>query len=104
MRFRTTADGEITALRYYRGDTDANDTDARTMTLWSSNGTKLASGKVTSAVGNDGWQTVELSTAVAVKAGTVYAVSYGTDRNYAYTSNYFATAEGERGRADRRAG
>lgn len=91
MRFRTATDGEITELRYYRGAADAGDTDTRTMTLWTGNGTKLASGKVTSAAGDDGWQTVELASPVDVTAGTTYVVSYGTTRNYANTLNYFGS-------------
>lgn len=91
MRFRPTTDGEITALRYYRGAADAGDTDVRTMTLWSASGTKIASGRITSGAGDDGWQTVELSSPVAVAAGTTYVVSYGTTRNYAFTQDYFAS-------------
>ena len=89
MRFRPTTDGEITALRYYRGAADAGDTDTRTLTLWTGNGSKLGSATITSGVGHDGWQSVGLSSPIDVSSGSTYVVSYGTNRNYAISENYF---------------
>ena len=91
MRFRATTDGEITALRYFRGTADANDTDARTLTLWSSSGQKLGSVKVTSGAGEDGWQVGKLAAPIDISAGATYTVSYGTTRNYAYSESYFTS-------------
>ena len=91
MRFRATADGEISALRYYRGTADAGDTDTRTMSLWSSTGTKLASVTITSTAGADGWQVGNLSSPIDVDAGKTYTVSYTTKKNYAYNESYFSS-------------
>ena len=99
MRFRATSDGEISALRYYRGTADAGDTDTRTMTLWSSNGTKLGWATVTSSAGADGWQVADLSSPIDITAGQTYTVSYTTTRNYAFSESYFTSqrtsADGE---------
>ncbi len=91
MRFRATADGEISALRYYRGTADSGDTDVRTLNLWSSSGKKLASVSVTATAGDDGWQVGKLAAPVDIAAGGTYTVSYGTTRNYAFTENYFSS-------------
>jgi Ca2+-binding RTX toxin-like protein len=90
MKFTTLKDGEIVALRYYRGAADAGDTDTRELNLWSANGTELAEVTVTSAPGATGWQTVALPTPVQVTANTGYVVSYGTTQNYANTPNQFS--------------
>ncbi len=83
MKFAPIVDGEITALRYYRGTADASDTDVRTMNFWTGDGTKLASGAISSAPGEEGWQVVTLSSPVHVSADNTYVVSYGTTQNYA---------------------
>lgn len=92
MRFRSNATGYVTELRYYRADADANDTDTRTLTLWSATGQKLGQATVTSAAGATGWQTAKLATAVALDANTTYVVSYGTSDNYVYSTGWFSTA------------
>jgi hypothetical protein len=92
MRFETNSDGIITALRYYRGAEDASDTDVRTLNLWSDTGLLLASATVTSAPGEIGWQTVDLSTPVNAADGDQFVVSYGTTQNYAVSQNYFTSA------------
>lgn len=91
MRFRATTDGEISALRYYRGTADAGDTDTRTMSLWSSTGQKLGSVTITATAGADGWQVGKLSSPVDIAAGQTYTVSYTTKKNYAFSENYFGT-------------
>jgi Ca2+-binding RTX toxin-like protein len=91
MRFRATADGEISALRYYRGAADAGDTDTRALTLWSSTGTKLGSVTVTSTAGASGWQVGNLSSPVDITAGQTYTVSYTTKKNYAFSQDYFTS-------------
>ena len=89
MKFRALEEGDITALKYYRGSGDASDTDVRTLHLWSSGGRELAEGTFTSAPGATGWQVAKLSAPVHVSAGTQYVVSYGTTQNYADSVNYF---------------
>ena len=89
VRFTVETDGQIAALRYFRGDADAGDTDTRVLNLWSSDGTKLASTEVTSQPGETGWQSASLDTTVDVVAGRTYVASYGTTDNYAETIGYF---------------
>ena len=93
MKFRALKDGDITALKYYRGSADANDTDTRTLHLWSSSGNELAEVTVTSASGATGWQTAALSTPVHLTANSQYVVSYGTTQNYAELVDYFSGAQ-----------
>ncbi|ETX30397.1 DUF4082 domain-containing protein [Roseivivax isoporae] len=90
-RFRPMVEGEIDALRYWRGAADATDTDERTINLWTASGTLLASGTISSDPGQVGWQTVLLDAPVSVSAGQNYVVSYGTTQNYVVTQNYFVT-------------
>ena len=89
MRFTTNAAGSITELRYFRGDADSDDTDARVLNLWNAAGVRLGSVTVTSTAGESGWQVGTLLSPITVQAGATYIVSYGTTQNYAYTSNYF---------------
>lgn len=91
MRFRSNASGYVTELRYYRGAADANDSDTRTLTLWSASGEKLGQATIASGRGETGWQTAALTTAIAISANTTYVVSYGTTENYAYTNGWFAS-------------
>lgn len=72
VRFRSNVDGSITGLRYYRM---AGSTASNRATLWSSNGAVLARTTFSSTTAS-GWQTVALSTPVAVKANTDYVASY----------------------------
>jgi hypothetical protein len=62
----------ITGIRFYL---PANVTSTYTVTLWSPNGTKLAtaSGSPTSATA--GWRTVNLTTPVRITANTTYVAS-----------------------------
>lgn len=91
VEFVSSAAGEVTALRYWRGDLDAGDTDTRTLNLWSGTGTLLATATVTSPPGQVGWQTATLATPVALNANELYVASYGTTQNYAFSGDFFAT-------------
>jgi hypothetical protein len=89
MRFTTGQDGEITELKYFRADGDANDTDVREGHLWGPDGTLLATATFTSAPGESGWQVATLGAPVAITAGLDYVVSYRTSDNYAATGGFF---------------
>lgn len=91
VEFAAATNGEVTALRYWRGDLDAGDTDTRTLNLWTGTGTLLASASVTSTPSQSGWQTATLATPVALTANDPYVASYGTTQNYAFSGNFFAT-------------
>lgn len=90
-RFESNTTGYVTELRYYRGTADAGDSDTRTLNLWTAAGERLGQVTVTSASGASGWQVGTLTTPIEIAANTTYVVSYGTNDNYAYTSNWFAT-------------
>ncbi len=92
VRFQTSRDGLVTALRYYRGSADANDTDTRTLNLWSAGADKLGSVTIRSNPGESGWQSAKLPEPVTLQAGKTYVASYGTVQNYAYSEGYFGTA------------
>lgn len=91
MRFQSNASGYVTELRYFRGTADANDSDTRTLTLWTESGERLGQATITSSVGATGWQTATLATAIGLSANTTYVVSYGTTDNYAYTGGWFGS-------------
>ena len=92
-KFLSSQDGSIVALRYYRGTSDAADTDVRTLKLWTIGGTELGSVVVTSDPGQTGWQVGTLTTPISISADQVYVVSYGyvygADDVYAATQGYF---------------
>ncbi|MEA5163216.1 DUF4082 domain-containing protein [Cereibacter johrii] len=90
-KFVSNEAGLVTSLRYFRGAADAQDTDVRTLNLWSATGTKLATVTVTSAPGQTGWQTGTLDTPFQIQAGQTYVISYGTTQNYAFSGGFFDT-------------
>ncbi len=91
LRFSTTADGQITELKYFRGATDANDTDVRTGSLWRvSDGALLGTVTFNSAPNQSGWQRATLATPITIVAGQQYVVSYRTNNNYIATANFFS--------------
>ena len=91
LRFVAQSDGTVSSLRYYRSSADASDTDVRTLNLWTAAGVNLGAVTVQSDAGQTGWQDGVLSTGIALEAGETYVVSYGTEQNYVFTSNFFAT-------------
>jgi hypothetical protein len=89
MKFRTTQNGYITAIRYYK---IAGTTGTRTGRLWTNTGTQLAAATFTGETAS-GWQQVSLSSPVAVTAGVTYVVSYfSSSGDYAFANNYFTQA------------
>ena len=89
VKFRVEVSGTITALRFYKGLTN---TGTHVGHLWSASGTRLASVTFTGESAS-GWQEASLSSPVAVSAGTTYVASYhAPNGNYAFDSNFFATA------------
>lgn len=88
VRFSASANGTITGIRYYKG---ANDTGTHTGSLWSANGTLLATVTFTNE-GTSGWQTATFSNPVAITAGTTYVASFHSNGHYTATSGYFTTA------------
>lgn len=104
MKFRSTQNGNITGIRYYKG---AGTTGAHLGTLWSSNGAKLAEATFANESAS-GWQQVLFTTPVAITAGVTYVASYFSSAGYyAVTDHSFnqpavngpltALADGEAG-------
>lgn len=72
MRFTPRSDGVVTGIRFYK--TAAN-RGPHTGTLWDASGQVLARVSFPESA-STGWQTADLSPAVAVSAGATYVVSY----------------------------
>ena len=88
VQFVASQNGQILGIKYYKG---VNDTGTHTGSLWSSNGTLLATATFTNETVS-GWQTVTFSSPVAITAGTTYVASYHSNGHYTDTSGYFSTA------------
>ncbi len=81
--------GEIRAVRFYKSTAN---TGTHVASVWSSTGQLLGRATFTNETAS-GWQRVQLSPAVAVKAGTTYVVSYHAPRGrYSINRSFFATA------------
>jgi Domain of unknown function (DUF4082)/Cadherin-like domain len=88
MKFVSSATGSITGIRYYKV---AGDTGAHTGSIWTANGTLVAT--VTFATGStSGWQTATFTSPVQITAGTTYVASYHTTGSYVATAGYFTSA------------
>jgi hypothetical protein len=89
LKFQASSSGFITAVRFYK---EADNTGTHTGSLWTSDGTLLASGTFSSETAS-GWQELDFSSPVQVTAGTTYVASYHTNTgHYAITSNGLASA------------
>ncbi|MBL0070062.1 MAG: DUF4082 domain-containing protein [Chitinophagaceae bacterium] len=89
-KFRSTLNGYITGIRFYKGVTN---TGIHIANLWTSGGTLLASATFTSETAS-GWQEVRFTTPVAVQANTTYIASYFSQNGYFAISPGFFTNAG----------
>ncbi|MGV9776345.1 DUF4082 domain-containing protein [Streptosporangium sp. NPDC003464] len=88
VKFRSTTDGTIRGIRFYKGP---QNTGTHIGSLWTSGGTQLASATFTNETAT-GWQQVSFTTPVAIDAGTTYVASYFTPTgNYSVNRPYFGT-------------
>ncbi|MFI5675719.1 DUF4082 domain-containing protein [Streptomyces cellulosae] len=88
-RFTSSAAGWVTGVTFYKG---TGNTGVHTGSLWTDDGTLLASGTFTGETAS-GWQTLTFATPVAITADTAYVVSYhAPNGNYAVDGGYFAAA------------
>lgn len=88
MKFNSNVGGYITGLRFYKG---VGGKGTHIGNLWSSNGTNLASAVFTNETAS-GWQTVTLSSPVAITANTTYIVSYFSQNgDFVKTDPYFTS-------------
>ncbi len=84
VTFVPDADGFVSSVRFYKG---AGNTGTHVGTLWTSNGTVLASGTFSNETAS-GWQTLTLPSAVPVTGGTRYVVSYFAPAGHYSGDNY----------------
>lgn len=89
MKFTASAGGQVTGVRFYK---PVGATGPHTGSLWSANGTLLATVTFTYE-SNSGWQTATFSNPVTITKGTTYVASYSTTGSYVADANYFATAK-----------
>ncbi|HEY7627097.1 MAG TPA: N,N-dimethylformamidase beta subunit family domain-containing protein, partial [Ilumatobacteraceae bacterium] len=88
VKFRSDVAGYITGIRFYK---TAENTGIHTGTLWSSQGTNLATATF-SAESATGWQLVSFGAPVAIDADTTYVASYHTNVGYYAIGTSFAVA------------
>ena len=78
MKFSSDTAGYITGVRFYKGP---QNTGTHTGSLWSTDGTRLATGTFSNET-TSGWQTLIFPSSVTVAPGTTYIVSYLTSGYY----------------------
>lgn len=74
MAFSSDAAGWVNGVRFYKGE---QNTGSHTASLWSSDGTLLATGTFVGE-STSGWQTMLFNAPVSITANTTYVVSYST--------------------------
>jgi hypothetical protein len=84
IKFRSDVNGTVTGVRFYKA---SGDTSVHTGSLWSSNGTLLATGTFSGETAS-GWQQLNFSTPVNIAANTTYVASYHTAGAFYYSFNY----------------
>ncbi|MES2689418.1 MAG: N,N-dimethylformamidase beta subunit family domain-containing protein [Bacteroidota bacterium] len=85
MKFRSTVNGYISAIRFYKG---SSGNGTFTGHLWTAAGSSLSSATLTLGSGS-GWQRINLSAPVAITANTTYVVSYHSPSGYYNATNPF---------------
>ena len=89
VKFTADTSGQVVGIRFYKASTN---TGTHIGTLWSANGTQLATATFTNETGS-GWQTVLFSNPVSITAGTTYVASYfDPNGHYSLTSGGFSAA------------
>lgn len=89
VKFRSSQDGYITGIRFYKG---TGNTGTHVGNLWTSTGAQLASATFTGETAS-GWQEAQFTAPVAISADTTYVASYHAPvGRYAGNNSYFASA------------
>ncbi|CAN7740060.1 DUF4082 domain-containing protein [Rhizobium leguminosarum] len=89
MRFSASSGGMVTGIRFYKA---SGDTGSHAGSLWTADGTLVATVSFAGSGSVSGWQTATFSNPVHILAGTTYVASYHTTGSYVATANYFTTA------------
>ena len=93
-RFRSSVDGYVTGIRFYKGPLN---TGTHTGRLWTNAGVLLATVTFTNETAS-GWQQANLSSPVAITANTTYVVTYhAPNGHYTGTDFFFASSALVRG-------
>ncbi|HEX6519257.1 MAG TPA: DUF4082 domain-containing protein [Streptosporangiaceae bacterium] len=88
LQFQASSSGKVIGVRFYK---ESDNTGTHVGSLWSSNGTLLATGTFSNESAS-GWQELDFSSPVTITAGTTYVVSYHTNTgHYAATNNGLAS-------------
>lgn len=87
VKFRSNVAGAITGIRFYKGP---GNTGAHTGSLWTSDGTLLATGTFTNETAS-GWQQMTFPNPVPIAANTTYIASYHTNTGFAVDIFYFVS-------------
>jgi Domain of unknown function (DUF4082) len=89
VKFYADVPGSVTAVRFYKGP---NNTGTHVGTLWTANGTNLASVTFSGETAS-GWQQANFSSPVSIAANTAYVISYlapkgsyADDQSYAWSA------------------
>ncbi|MBY2919515.1 DUF4082 domain-containing protein [Rhizobium leguminosarum] len=85
LRFQATTAGSVQGIRFYKGFYNTGD---HVVSLWSGDGTLLATG-VSAGESLSGWQTVMFSSPIQIAVGTTYVASYHSNGFFSVTENYF---------------
>jgi Domain of unknown function (DUF4082) len=85
VKFYSDVPGSVTAVRFYKGP---NNTGTHVGTLWTANGTNLATVTFSGETAS-GWQQANFSSPVRIAANTAYVISYMAPKgSYAYDQSY----------------
>ncbi|WP_026282681.1 DUF4082 domain-containing protein [Rhizobium sp. 2MFCol3.1] len=87
VRFQSTTNGAVQGIRFYKGFYNIGQ---HVVSLWSANGTLLATG-ISTGESLSGWQTVMFSSPVQITAGTTYTASYHSNGYYSVSEDYFGS-------------
>jgi hypothetical protein len=88
VRFRSSVNGYITGIRFYKGTGNGG---THTGSLWSATGTRLATVTFTNESAT-GWQEAKFAIPVAITANTVYVASYFSPQGHWFGDrDYFST-------------
>ena len=94
LKFRSDVSGKIAGIRFYKNPGDGA---THKGSLWTSNGTLLATGTFTNETAS-GWQTLTFSSPVAIAANTTYVASYHTSSGvFTVALGYFQTQGADNG-------
>ena len=86
MQFQSAVDGYITAIRFWRADSEPFADNQHVGRIWAADGTLLDSVSFTGETAGAGWQEQALATPLSILASTTYTVSVNSLGYYVYSS------------------